>query len=168
MLSLAWQVYAWSPWRLRPSHLLCLSLSRQQQPPGPQDILDPSLHHTSSTPPLLLPNSFFFSSSFYTATSSRWTGSALATPPLTPSPEVPGMHDKARAQTHTFLYLLDCVRHPQCLAVRSAHARTATERVQTEIYAASLQGQISGSVSKALPVVLSYNSNYNYSVYHSY
>lgn len=61
------------------------------------------------------------------------------------------MQDKARAQTRTFPYLLDCVRHQRCLAVRSAHARTATERVQTEIYAASLQGQISGSVSKALP-----------------
>lgn len=61
------------------------------------------------------------------------------------------MHDKARAQTRTFPHLLDCVRHQQCLAVRSAHARMASERVQTEIYAAYLQGQISGSVSEALP-----------------
>ncbi|TDG99719.1 hypothetical protein EPR50_G00197640 [Perca flavescens] len=53
---------------------------RQQQPHGPQDILDPSLHHTSSPPS---PKSFqlFF---FYTVTYSKFTGSALATPPLTP------------------------------------------------------------------------------------
>lgn len=61
MLSLVRQVYAWSPWHLHPSHLLCLSLSQaaaasrasghsRPQPPS-------HIEHTPSPPQLLF---FFF------------------------------------------------------------------------------------------------------------
>lgn len=145
VLSLVRQARTWSPRHLHLSHLPCLSLSQAaaaSRASGHSRPQPPS--HIEHTPPP------FFFSLFYTVTSSRWTGSALATPPLTP-PEVSGTHDRARTQTRTFLYLLGCVRHQQCLAVRPAHAGTATDRVQTHIYAAFLQGQITGSVTKALP-----------------
>ncbi len=86
-----------------PLFFVSLFLSpRQQQPHGPQDILDPSLHHTSSTPtlPKVTPTLF------YTVTYSRCTDSALATPPLTPPWKVPGMHDKG---AHTLCLPVDCM-----------------------------------------------------------
>lgn len=97
VLSLVRQARTWSPRHLHLSHLPCPCLSQaaaatrasghsRPQPPS----------HIEHTPPL-----FFL---FYTVTSSRWTGSALATPPLTPSPEVSGTHDSAHADTHFPLF----------------------------------------------------------------
>ena len=53
VFSLVYKIHVRWPWQPLPFSLcLFLSLSvRQQQPQGPQDILDPSLHHTSSPPP---------------------------------------------------------------------------------------------------------------------
>lgn len=104
VLSLVGQARTWSPRHLHLSHLPCLSLSQaaaaasrasghsRPQPPS-------HIEHPLPTPQLL----FFL---FYTVTSSRWTGSALATPPLTPSREVPGTHPRqsAHADTHFSLF----------------------------------------------------------------
>lgn len=127
-----------------------LSLSsRQQQPHGPQDILDPSLHHTSSTPTLpKVPPTLF-----YTVTYSRFTGSALATPPLTPPWKVLGMHDEG---AHTLCLPVDCIA---CLTLAGPLLcilymqvwRQPARGLQTQFYAGSLQGQTNGSVAKAQP-----------------
>lgn len=102
VLSLVRQARTWSPRHLHLSHLPCLSLSQaaaasrasghsRPQPPS-------HIEHPPPPPPL-----FFFL--FYTVTSSRWTGSALATPPLTPSPEVSGTTERARRHTLSSIYL---------------------------------------------------------------
>lgn len=143
----------WWPWHPQP--FSCVTLScRQQQPQGPQDKLDPSLHHTSSTPtlPRVPPTPF------YTVTYLWFTGSALATPPLTPPWKVQGMHDKG---AHALCWPCSPVR--RSLAVRSVYASELKPNMQVLCKARHVEAWL-----KRWLVTLLYDYNYSYSVYHSY
>lgn len=132
---------------------VCLSL-RQQQPPGPQDILAPQLpSHIEHNPS---PSQFFFYFFFVCF--------ILLRPEDRP----------AALWLHLLSHLLQ--RYGACTAKRDRHALfliylTASDigsvspcalhmqgrlpkECKRKFYAASLQGQISGSVSKALPGVV--------------
>ena len=147
----------------------CLFLSlRQQQPHGPQDILDPSLHHTSSTtrPPQSPSNSFFILLHTRDLPAALWLHILWH------------LHERYRACTTKALthplftrWLHRLFNAIRSLAVHSVYASVKTAQpmerrhnfMQDLCTARRLDVWL-----KRRRVTLLYDYNYYYSVYHSY
>lgn len=136
--------------------LLSLALSlRQQQPPGPQDILDPSLHHTSSTPTLSQsPSNLFFLYCYMLKIHRQHFGYT------SPDTLVRGTRP---------LFTGWPVRHTPGLSAGSAlRICKPIEGAQAQFMQDLCKARRVEAWRKRCPVTLLYDYNYYYSVYRSY
>lgn len=155
---------------------LSLSVSlrqQQQQPHGPQDILDPSLHHTSSprpTLPKVLPTllfyfGFFFLFCFLYCYILKIYQQRLGF--ISCDTSVKGTGHAWQRRTHPlFASCIACLT----LALHSVYAsvKTLTKGVQMHFMQPRCKARCVEVRLKRCWIMLLYDYNYNYSVYHSY